>query len=163
MTSARDGFLSSDAVGIIAGQGDRLDRLERYREDPGEPQITASYYPLTTLPGDSSQVRVGAITLPRGYSKLTVAAFFQSGSTSLTGAGITFPPGWEDEHVVIGGFTDTSGLAGSLGFRASGVGLMRSSSRKTAPFYARASTEDESEVVSSGVLMIEPVGSIVTS
>lgn len=165
MTSARDGFLSSDAVGIIAGQGDRIDRLERYREDPGEPAITASYYPQTTLPGTGEPQRVGSITLPRGYSRLTVACFFQlaEGGDTLTGAGITFPPGWEDEHVVIGGFTDTSGLgSGSFAFRASGIGLMRSSARKSASFYARGSSEGGTDVISAGTIMIEPVGSIVT-
>ena len=157
-SSSRDGFLTSDAVGIIAGQGDRIDKLERFRTDPGEAGLVANYYPLTTIPGDNVPVRVGSLTLPRGYSRLTVACFFAGGG-SVSSVGITFPAGWEDEHVLIGGFTDTGGL-GSSSFRATGVGLMRSSSRKTSPFYARASIAGAGSVVTSGVIFVEPVGSV---
>lgn len=158
--TARSIFSTPDAVTNIVELGDRIDKLERFRSDPGAPRLAASYWPLTTIPGDGSNTRVGVVTLPAGYSRLQVAAFFsvtEDGDT-LTGAGIIFPAGWEETHVLAGGFTDTTGIAAI--FRASGVGLMRSSSRVSDSFYVRANTASGSPAVAVGSLFVEPVDSL---
>lgn len=158
MTS-RQGAFSSDAVGIITGQGDRIDKLERFRTDPGSPTETAFYWPYTTI-GEGETVRVGVLTIPAGYSKLSAAGFFtaSNGISAVTEFGIVFGAEWEAEHVLAGGFT--IGGTGFAASRASGLALLRSSSRSTAPFSVTISTSDGVGGFSTGVLFVSPVGSV---
>lgn len=153
MTS-RQGAFTSDAVGIIAGQGDRIDALERYRSDPGSPSVVASYVPLRTIPGNGSNVRAGKLSLPAGISKLEVAAFFDSTGGELGASGFVFPAGWEEEHVLAGGLTVIAGG------RVSGLALLRSSVASTSPFYVTATTDGGAPVQVTAALFVTPVGSV---
>jgi len=152
---------STDLPSDLSTMGDRLDRLERAREPKAADDLVASYWPQQIIAGDGNLVRAGQVTIPAGFSKMDVAAFFapaEGSGAALTGFGIVFPPEFEALFLA-GGFTE--GNFGDAISRASGMALARSGRRRTSPFYIRATTDPIGEnVISLGFIAVAPVDSV---
>lgn len=150
-----------DLLGDVADHGDRVDRLERKRTQSASTDFTSTSTAALgwtrTVESTETPTNVGRITIPVGYSRLTIAGFFTcSDDLEITGASIDLlDGGWAG--LVGGGFTSNRSTDSSWDFSA--VGLFRCSRRIRSRVGIWATTaEDAGAVNATGCVFVDAFG-----
>lgn len=154
-------FSTPDAVTDLRDYGDRLDNLERVPAST-TPSLVDGYAYELEHPGDGSNLLCGILRFPMGFSKMDVAAFFQSvDETPLGSAWIRFEGDFETANLIAGGFTSGTPIGSS--WIAAGYGLVRCSGPKRVRYYVSAQTSPPGvHVLTRGALFVTPVRSVTT-
>lgn len=153
--------LPPSAVDDAVDAGDRLDRLERARTEASTSSVVggSSWVRWDYRPFPSGEVRtVGAVILPPGASKLTLAGTWKAG----TGAAV------EGISMGLSGI-DSSGGGGGGPIVSAGnlwtslvVGVVTVKRRTRAVVTVTGSTDDETDFdVVTGSVIVEPLPSII--